>query len=287
MIFDLSTKSLAKDLLLLASVYQSGLGRTWQNQTQAAKALAGLKVTRAHINRAARLIAMPEAVLSLFSSTKVRDATARELIRLENKFGRDEVQRRAERIDANGRSWQEMVAMLEGVPPPVRRRAEWKDVSPIERASQFADGLASNLWSTMAEAATITGWDRSTLARAIAISKLPSIVLSLFDGSYMSLEVGETLIGIQRTIGKEKLIRNAMSLHDRPKRRTTDELLNALAGARDYSDMSLRIRATPTKISFEMTFNVEDARGLLIDEDEVKGYIQACLMSSRREKRKK
>jgi hypothetical protein len=287
MIFDLSTKSLAKDLLLLASVYQSGLRKTWQNQTEAAGALARLKVTRAHINRAVRLNAMPRAVLSLFSSTKVRDATARELIRLENKFGRDEVQRRAERIDANGRSWQELVAMLEGVPPPVRRRAEWKDVSPIERASQFADGLASNLWSTMAEAATITGWDRSTLARAIAISKLPSIVLSLFDGSYMSLEVGETLIGIQRTVGEERLIRNARALHDRPKRRSTDELLNALAGARDYSDMSLRIRATPTKISFEMTFNVEDARGLLIDEDEVKGYIQAFLMSSRREKRKK
>ncbi len=103
----------------------------------------------------------------------------------------------------------------------------------------------------------------------------------------MSLEVGETLIGIQRTVGEERLIRNARALHDRPKRRSTDELLNALAGARDYSDMSLRIRATPTKISFEMTFNVEDARGLLIDEDEVKGYIQAFLMSSRREKRKK
>lgn len=288
MTFDLSTKSLAKDLLLLASVYQSGLGKTWQNQTEAAGALARLKVTRAHINRAVRLNAMPRAVLSLFSLTKVRDATARELIRIENNLGRDELQRRAENIDAKGRRWQELVAMLEGVPPPIRRRAEWKDVTPMERASQFANGLASNLWSTVAEAATITGWDRPKLARAVAISKLPSEVLSLFDGSYMSLEVGETLIGIQRTIGKEKLIRNAMSLHDRPKRRTTDELLNALAGARDYSDMSLKIRATPTRISFEMTFDVENAEQLLIDEDEVKGHIQAILMlSPQREKRKK
>ncbi|SAK73798.1 hypothetical protein AWB80_04172 [Caballeronia pedi] len=52
--------------------------------------------------------------------------------------------------------------------------------------------------------------------------------------------------------------------------------------------MSLKMRATPTSISFEMTLDVENAEQLLIDDDEVKGHFEAILMlSPQREKLKK
>jgi hypothetical protein len=280
----LSAKPLAQNPLALAAVYRNGLGKTWNNQTEAAVALARISVTRTHINRAARVAAMPAAVLSLFTTVRMLDHTARELIRLERKVGRDEMEQRASQISAVGRSWREIIAMLGGEALTPSSKIRFPSKAPLERASLYAEGLATNLWSTVVEAANITGWERAKLAKAIAISELPSVVLFLFEGKYLSLEIGETLISIKRAIGTETMVRNARVLQDNPKRRSMDELINALAGAKTYSDMTLKMRGTPTRLTFEMTFNVEDADQLIVDAEIVKGMVRSILLNSPRRK---
>lgn len=281
-------KSIAQNPLALAALYRSGLGKNWENQSQAAKALARLNVSRVHLNRAVRVAALPETVLSLFSSTGMLDITARELLRIERKLGAEQLAARAAHLSPDGRSWSEIVAMLEGKEPVVPAYAVHIERRLLERAAQYAEGLASGLWSSVKEAAQATGWDRGDLYRAIAVSRLPAAVIDLFGKATLSREIGDTLLSIEKTIGAEKMLRNARAVRDRPKRRTTNDLLNALAGAKDYSDMSLKIRGTGSKITLEMTFDVEDAEQLLLDEDEVKGHIQAMLMlAPQREKRKK
>jgi hypothetical protein len=235
-----------------------------------------------HINRAVRLAALPEAILSLLSSTGVLDGTARELLRTERELGVEELQRRAVEIDPQGRSRSEILALLKGDP---KATSAYTPVAPLDRAAQFAEGVAANLWSSIAEASRQTGWNREDLSRCVAISKLPPDVLNLFEGKVLSMEVGQTLIAVQRTIGVDKMLRNAKAIHDRPKRRTVDQLINELAGSKDHFDMSLRIRGTPTTMTFEMTFDVKNADQLLIDEEEVKNHIKAILLRSPRAKR--
>ena len=280
-----TVKSIAQSPLALAALYRSGLGKTWENQKQAAEALARLKVTRTHINRAVRLTALPEAVLSLFSSVQILDRTARELLRVQRKLGAKQLEQRAAVINPEGRSWSEIVAMLEGKEPvSPAYRLHYSGTGPLERAAQFAEGLAANTWSTISEAAEVTGWNRRDLSTAIAISNLPLAVISLFDGKNLSNNVGKTLIGIERAIGAEKLLRNARAIHDRPKRRTTDELINALAGTGGSSGMSLNIRGTPSTLTFEMTFQVEDAEQLIVNAVDVESMIRAVLRKTPRKK---
>lgn len=276
-------KIIAGSPLALAALYHSGLGTKWKNQRQAADALARLKVTRSHINRAVRLVSLPEAVLALFSSVQILDITGRHLLRIHRSLGAPELEQRAAQINPKGRSWQEIVAMLEGKEPvaPVYRLHQ-SDTTPLERAAKFKEGLAANAWATIAEAADATGWNRRDLSNAVAIANLPPEVVSLFDGKRLSKDVGKTLLGIQQAIGIEKMLRNASALHDRPRRRTIEELINALAGVPSSSEMSLKIRGTPTTITFEMTFDVKDAERLIIGAVDVKKMIQAVLQKTPR-----
>jgi hypothetical protein len=99
----------------------------------------------------------------------------------------------------------------------------------------------------------------------------------------LSKDVGKTLLGIQRAIGAEKMIKNAAALHDQPKRRTIEELINALAGTPYSAEMSLKIRGTPTTLTFEMTFDVKDAERLIIGAVDVEKMIRAVLQKTPRD----
>lgn len=272
--------------MALAALYHSGLGTKWQNQSEAATALARLKVTRQHINRAVRLVALPEVVLALFSSVQILEFTARELLRVQRSVGVATLEQRAAEINPEGRTWQEIVAMLEGKEPVAPAyRLHQSETTPLERAAQFKEGLASNAWSTIGQAAEATGWNRRELYTAVAIANLPSEVVSLFDGKRLSKDVGKTLLGIQQAIGIEKMRKNAAALHDRPKRRTIDELINTLAGPPVSPEVSLKIRGTQTKLTFEMTFDVKDADRLIIGAVDVEKMIRAVLQKMPRNSR--
>ncbi|MCG7400503.1 hypothetical protein [Caballeronia zhejiangensis] len=279
-------KNISSSPLALAALYHSGLGTKWQNQSEAATALARLKVTRQHINRAVRLVALPEVVLALFSSVQILEFTARELLRVQRSVGVATLEQRAAEINPEGRTWQEIVAMLEGKEPVAPAyRLHQSETTPLERAAQFKEGLASNAWSTIGQAAEATGWNRRELYTAVAIANLPSEVVSLFDGKRLSKDVGKTLLGIQQAIGIEKMRKNAAALHDRPKRRTIDELINTLAGPPVSPEVSLKIRGTQTKLTFEMTFDVKDADRLIIGAVDVEKMIRAVLQKMPRNSR--
>jgi hypothetical protein len=227
---------------------------------------------------------MPEVVLALFQSTGVVNRTARELVRVARKIGVEELERRAKEVDPKGRSWTEIVAILEGKEPSAPRYVTSSVTGPLERASHYHQGLAAKAWLTVSEAAEITGWDRADLSKAVAVSKLPATALDLFDGKRFTKELGETLLAIQRWVGLEKMVQNAKTLHEFPKRRTRDELVTALAGAKSDPDFTLRMRRKACRVTFELTCDVRDAARLLVDLDQLKSMLQSTLKNSPRKR---
>jgi hypothetical protein len=277
-----AAKPLSRNPLALAAVYKDGLGTAWQNQKEAAAVLARMNVNRAHVNRAVRTASMPEAVLRLLELVEVTNETARELIRLENALGRGELERRAERLESAPRPWREVIADLDGVAATAKRRRATRALTPLERAAAYAEGIAANLWSTVTQASALTGWDRTDLSRSIAVSKLPRQILDLFDGRTFTVELADTLLAFQRSLGLERLVRNAEIIRERPMRRTRDELLNALAGARSSPHVKFKLRGRTSKITFEFTFDVEEAERVLLELGTLESMVEKFIRNSPR-----
>jgi hypothetical protein len=281
---DTRVTTLSQNPIALAALYQEGLGKHWSNQTEAAKALARLNVAREDVNRAVRVAALPKSVLALFRFTGITNVAARKLISLQRTFGVGELDLRAGQIDVAGRSWQDVVDLLAGnEPKPERTRRR----QLLEKASEFTEGLANGDWSTMAEAARKTGWHAGQLSNAVAIAGMHPEVLELFENKRITKEIGTTLLSIQRSIGQRKLLENAHALHRRPKRRTADELLNALAGVKPYTDIGVKVRGTASKISIEMTFGVSDAEHVILDLDQMKIMLESIVANSARRKKRR
>lgn len=175
-------KPLPRNPLALAALYKEGLGRLWQNQKQAADALTRFGVKREDVNRALRLSSMPTDALMLFADCGINGRTARELIRIERAIGRAALEERAQAIAKEGKSRTELVQMLDDQSPvpPKRRRTPQVDLPSI-RAQQYVNGIATNKWSTMTEAAKTEGWGKEMLFKSTMLAGLPPVITSLFE----------------------------------------------------------------------------------------------------------
>lgn len=182
---------------------------------------------------------MPDAVKELFTETGVSSQTARDLIRIEKQVGREELARRALKIERDGRSVRDLVGLLEDLidPPKLVRRIT--EIGLLGRAARYSDGLATNAWSSISEAAFILGWDRSDLSKAVAIARLPGPILKLFLGYRLTKDVGELLLAIEKAIGPAKMRKNAENSTCCAKHLSRDELIKTIAGVKDGPDFTL------------------------------------------------
>ncbi|BAO92980.1 hypothetical protein [Caballeronia cordobensis] len=272
-------KPLARNPLALASLYKDGLGRHWKNQTEAAKSLSRFGVKREHVNRAMRIASMPADVLLLFTETGLIDRTARELIRLERSVGRATLELRAQSISKKGRSWCELVELLEGKSPTPRKPAP-QVALPFVRASLYEEGVASKEWSTMTEAAKRQGWGTRHLQNATALAKLPPVITGLFDPDQFSSRNAETLLALIRSVGLSKITRHAKLLSEQPGRRSTTKILEYLAGGSDDADCKLSVRRTSKDLTFSFTFDATHTRRKLIDVEQLRALAASALANS-------
>lgn len=272
-------KPLARNPLALASLYKDGLGRHWRNQTDAAESLSRFGVKREHVNRAMRVASMPADVLLLFTETGLIERTARELVRIERRIGRAALEQRAKSISKDGKSWAEIVQLLDGKSPTPRKAAPQVTL-PFVRAALYEDGVASKNWSTMTEAARLEGWGKRHLLTATALTKLPSVITDLFDQDRFSSRNAETLLALIRTLGVSKVAHNAKLLSEQPGRRSATKILQYLAGGRDDADCRLSVRRTGKVVTFSFTFDANHTRRRLIDVGQLRALAASALANS-------
>ena len=274
-------KPLSRNPLALATLYKDGLGRLWQNQTEAAESLARFGVQREHVNRALRVSAMPPDVLLLFTETGLIGRTARELIRIERDIGREALEQRARAIAKEGKSWAEIVHLLDDKPPPAPQRGRTPQVDlPFVRARQFVEGVAANKWLTKTEAAKQQGWGKVRLSVATALSTLPKVITELFDEKRFSHGNAETLLALVRTLGVSKVARNAKLLSEQPGRRSAAAILNYLAGGPADTDCKVKVQVVGDAVTFSFSFKARATRRNLVDVDQLRALAISALANS-------
>ncbi|CAL8480959.1 hypothetical protein [Caballeronia sp. S22] len=274
-------KPLSRNPLALATVYRDGLGRLWQNQKEAAESLARFGVKREDVNRALRVSAMPADVLLLFTESGLIGRTARELIRIERAIGREALARRARAIAKEGKSWAEIVHLLDSKSPPLPERGGKPQVDlPFARARQFVEGVAANRWSTMTEAAKLQGWGDKRLAVAIAVSKLPPVITELFDEKRFTHGNAKTLLALVRTLGVSKVARNAKLLSEQPGRRSPAVILDYLAGGPADTDCKVKVHAVGDVVTLSFSFKACATRRNLIDVEQLRALAISTLANS-------
>jgi len=271
-------KPLARNPLALAALYKEGLGRLWQNQKQAADALGTFGVKREDVNRALRLSSMPADALILFTDCGINGRTARELIRIERAIGRAALKERAQAISKEGKSRTELVLLLEGLSPlpPKRRRTPEVDL-PAIRAQQYVYGIATNKWSTMTEAAKTQGWGNERLYMSATLSDLSPVITGLFEQKRFSLRNGETLLALIRTLGISKVTQNARKLAEQPGRRSSEEILNYLAGGPADADCKVKVQVAGDMVTFSFSFKARATRRNLVDVDQLQSLASFAL----------
>ncbi len=222
---------------------------------------------------------MPADVLLLFTETGLIERTARELIRLERSIGRSTLEQRARSIAKEGRSWSEIVQLLEGKSPTPRKSAP-QVALPFVRASLYAEGVASKEWSTMTEAAKRQGWGKGQLLAATALAKLPSEIIDIFDPDQFSGRNAETLLALIKTIGISKVTQHAKLLREQPGRRSTTKILEYLAGGSEDADCRLSVRRTGKDVTFSFTFDATHTRRSLINVEQLRALAASALANS-------
>ncbi|WP_244818517.1 hypothetical protein [Caballeronia sp. Lep1P3] len=271
-------KPLPRNPLALAALYKEGLGRLWQNQKQAADALTRFGVKREDVNRALRLSSMPTDALMLFADCGINGRTARELIRIERAIGRAALEERAQAIAKEGKSRTELVQMLDDQSPvpPKRRRTPQVDLPSI-RAQQYVNGIATNKWSTMTEAAKTEGWGKEMLFKSTMLAGLPPVITSLFEQKRFSLRNGETLLALIGTLGISKVTQNARKLAEQPGRRSSEQILNYLAGGPADADCKVKVQLVGDKVTFSFSFKARATRRDLVDVDQLQSLASFAL----------
>jgi hypothetical protein len=274
-------KPLSRNPLALATVYRDGLGRLWYNQKEAAGSLARFGVKREDVNRALRLSAMPADVLLLFTQTGLIGRTARELIRIERAIGREALVQRARVITKDGKSWAEIIRLLDDKPAPAPERGRKPQVDlPFARARLFVEGVAAQKWSTMTEAATKQGWGDKRLFVAMAVFKLPPVITGLFDEKRFTHGNAKTLLALVRTLGVSKVARNAKLLSEQPGRRSPAAILDYLAGGPADTDCKVKVDAVGDEVTLSFTFKARATRRNLVDVDQLRALAISALANS-------
>jgi hypothetical protein len=274
-------KQLAHNPLALAGLYRDGLGRQWKNQTEAARALASFGVRREHVNRAARIGSMPAEILMLFRHVGMFDKTARELLSLQRTVGLEVLVQRARAISPEGRSCADIVQLLSGQPATVRQRHNFAvGASPLLRAAKYAEGVAKQEWSTLANASARTGWDESRLSTAVSVAQLPAVITDLFDANRFTMQLALDLLAIVKLLGLSKVVRNAKLLHERPSRRSPKTILKLLVAGDSAPECEVSTSRKGTKVTISFSFDVSAARNSLIDVSQLQMLSASALRNS-------
>jgi hypothetical protein len=276
---------IARDPSGLAQLYFSGLGTSWENQTEAAATLAHFnpKVSRYDLNRAIGVSQLPAPVLSLFHQTGIWNVTARKLASLAKRHGPEVLAKRATRIDPSGRTTsREITDLLDDQEPMPPKRQRRDNNAPLALAAFYHNGLAQGRWTSLDSAAAVSDvWLRSDFAKAVAISKLPPTVLQLFEGRPFPFSLGEVLVRIQKVLGPSEISARAEKTLAQPKRRTTDQIVSTLLRVMPTDGVDLKIRATKKGSDFHFHVDFDHSNELFIDATEMAPIIQLSLNNLR------
>lgn len=277
---------ISRDPMALADLYHAGLDKNWTNQKEAVAAMARFspKVTREALNRAIAVSKLPNAVLRVFEVAGIWPSTARALVQLSRKYGATVLEDRAKAIDPTGKTWSEIIALLDGreaVPP---KRAVGSP-SALALAAEYKRGLTEGRWTSIHSAVdACKAWDRRTVRQAVAISNLPPEVLELFVYRPLTFSLGATLLRIQKAMGAEQLARRAAEMLKAPRRRTTDEIVASLLKARLNGGANLTVRLDGTDMVFEFKVPVDEPGELLFTAEEMGPIVEMAVMTLRARK---
>jgi len=278
---------ISRDPIALADLYHAGLDKNWSNQKEAVAAMARFspKVTREALNRAIGASKLPNEVLCLFEVAGIWPRTARALVHLSRKYGVTVLKDRAKAIDPTGKTWSEIIALLDGR-EAVRPKRTVGAPSALALASEYKQGLAQGRWTSIRSAVDICKeWERRTVSQAVAISNLPPEVLELFIYRPLTFSVGATLLQIQKALGAEELARRAAEMLDAPRRRSTDEIVASLLKARINGGANMTVRSDGTQMVFVFKVPVDEPEELLFTAEELGPVIEMAIMTLRSRKK--
>lgn len=274
---------ISRDPLALAELYHSGLGTSWTTQRGAVAAFARFtpKVTAEALNRAIAVSKLPPPVLALFETAGIWQETARDLTRLVRKHGPDLLCQRATEIDPLGLHWSEIIDLLDGRDARPPRRIV-RAIAPLTLAAEYKLGVEEGRWTSMVTAvAASPAWDRTALAKAIAISELPTEVLQLFELKRLTYDLGAILVKMRNAIGESELTARAKKILGAPRRRTTDQILAELLLVRPEQGVELAVRRGKTAMVFEFKVPLDETEELLTGTNEIAALVQVAMMNVR------
>ncbi|SAK98642.1 hypothetical protein AWB76_07563 [Caballeronia temeraria] len=274
---------ISRDPLALAELYHSGLGTSWKTQRGAVAAFARFtpKVTDRALSRAITVSKLPPPVLALFETAGIWHETARHLARLVWNHGPDVLRQRATGIDPLGLHWSEIVALLDGKDARPPRRIV-RAIAPLTLAAEYKRGIEEGRWTSMVTAAAASpAWDRTALAKAIAISELPTEVLQLFELKRLTYDLGSILVKMRNAIGESELTARAKKILGAPRRRTTDQILAELLLVRPEQGVELAVRRGKTAMVFEFKVPLDETEELLTGTNEIAALVQVAMMNVR------
>jgi hypothetical protein len=274
---------ISRDPLALAELYHSGFGTSWKTRRQAIAAFARFtpKVAAGALSRAITVSKLPQPVLALFETAGVRPETARHLVQLARKHGPDVLCQRAMEIDPLGLAWSEIIDRLDGREARRPQRIV-SPISPLAMATQYKRGIEEGRWISMVTAvAACPTWERTRLAKAIAISELPSEVLQLFELKRITYDLGATLLKIRKAIGEREMAARANKLLSTPRRRTTDEIVANLLQVRPEQGVDLAVRREQGSLVFEFKVKLDEAEELMLGANQIAALVQVAVMNVR------
>ncbi len=220
-----------EDPLALATFYRLMLGTKWNTISEAANKMAKLGFN-ASANRIQQALALSEflrEVLDLFKGVGMGNRTARELIRMRNEQGMEQIVARAIEIDPAGKSRSQILALICGMENGRHFRTYQRE-TPLSLNRRYRDGIESGLWSTMRQAGRMMEVSPSRLAEAAAIAALPQEVLDLFIVDALTFTMGRSLRNIIQLRGIETIKKRAIAARYQNPRPTGQDLLDRLVG---------------------------------------------------------
>jgi hypothetical protein len=134
-------KSEIPDLLHLAKIYESGLGKLWNSKTEATRILAITypRIRREHLTWSTQLLDLPEEVLDLFKAVGIGVWANRSIIDAQRAHGLPVLLEKAAAVKAANKNFSraQLVSMLtsEGS-PPVRKFSRAEPIQSEENVSE-------------------------------------------------------------------------------------------------------------------------------------------------------
>jgi hypothetical protein len=184
-------------------------------------------------------------------------------------------------IDPLGLTWSQVIDLLDGRDARPPRRIV-RAIAPLALAAEYKRGIEEGRWTSMVTAvAAYPTWERTGLAKAVAISELPSEVVQLFEFKRLTYDLGATLVKIRNAIGEREMAARAKKILSAPRRRTTNEILANLLQVRPDQGVELAVRREQTSMVFEFKVALDEAEELITGSSEIAALIQVAMMNLR------